>query len=152
MSDDAEFKRLEPEFLALARRIFDAGAKAERARVVALIQGGGTFFADSHVLPRARPRATGYGAVSTPVKEALIKLAAESAEGLGARDIAEYFKRAGSGPDERQVRAALKTLTITGEAVRASRGRYLPRTPASPPSSGEDPDAGASGGFDLAAE
>jgi hypothetical protein len=150
--NDDDFKRLEPEFLALARRIFDAGIKAERDRVMLLIQGEGRFVANAQVVPRARARATGYGAVSAPVRDALIKLASESAEGIGARDIAEHFKRVGSGPDERQVRAALKTLTITGEAVRASRGRYLPRAAASPPTSEEKPGDDTPDSVDLAAE
>ena len=48
----------------------------------------------------------------------------------GTAETVECFKRTGSGPDERQVRAALKTLTITGEAIRAARGLYLPRASA----------------------
>jgi hypothetical protein len=151
MSDDDDFKKLEPEFLALARRIYDAGAKSALRRVMAGIQSemeGGTSPA-----PRERrARATGYGAVSAPVRDALIDLAPESAEGVGARDIAEYFKRVGSGPNERQVRAALKTLTITGEAVRASRGRYLPRAAALSLAGGENPDGDPSGQLDLAAK
>jgi hypothetical protein len=152
MADDDDFKRLEPEFLALARRIYDAGAKSALRRVMAGIQV--EMESGTPLAPRKpRVRATGYGAVSAPVRGALIDLTAESAEGVGARDIAEYFKRAGSGPDERQVRAALKTLTITGEAVRTSRGRYLPRTAATPPSGArENPDADTSGHLDLAAE
>jgi hypothetical protein len=149
MSSDDAFKGLESEFLALARRIFDAGAKAERARVMALVAGE-----EIQVSPRKEPRAraTGYGTVSGPVRDALIALSAESKDGVGARDIADYFARQGSGPDERQVRAALKTLSITGEAVRASRGRYLPRDTAETSAergenSGDEPEP-----FDLAAE
>jgi hypothetical protein len=151
MRNDDDFKRLEIEFLALARRIFDAGAKAERERVVALIHGSGGVFVDAQVRPRARARATGYGAVSGPVRDALTALSAESAEGVGAREIAEHFVRLGSGPDERQVRAALKTLTITGEAIRASRGRYLPRATAAPSTSEEKSGGDTPDSFDLLA-
>jgi hypothetical protein len=136
MPSEDDFKRLETEFLGLARRIFDAGIKAERDRVVAFLQGKSVFAADAHLAHpprRIRTERTGYGAVSGPVRDALTELAAESPEGVGAREIAEHFARLGSGPDERQVRAALKTLTITGEAIRASRGRYLPGATASPP-------------------
>lgn len=150
MPDDA-FKRLEPEFLALARRIWDAGVKAERARLRAILE---TVESDESAGQEAKrsSQTTGYGSVSAPVREALIQLAAESLEGVGARDIAQHFERLGSGPNERQVRAALKTLSITGEARRASRGRYLPRAAASPSAGEENPDARASGHFSLAAD
>jgi hypothetical protein len=150
MSDD-DFKRLEDEFLALARRIFDAGAKAERARLVGLIQASSPM-AMEVARPARKARAAGYGAVSAPVREALVQLAPGSPHGIGPRQIAEHFQRIGGGPNERQVRAALKTLTLSGEAVRASRGRYLPRGAASPSSGGENPDDDTSGHLDLAAE
>jgi hypothetical protein len=150
MPGDDDFKRLETEFLALARRIFDAGGKAERARMMALLAQGEER--PTGVRREPHTRATGYGAVSMPVRDALTALAAESTEGVGAREIADYFVRRGSGPNERQVRAALKTLTNTGEAIRASRGRYLPRLAATSPTPGESPDALASGNFSLAAE
>jgi hypothetical protein len=152
MADD-DFKRLEAEFLALARRIFDAGAKAERDRVLGLIQFGEvTTAATSADRPARKNMAKGYGSVSAPVRDALIQLAPESPDGVGPRQLAEHFTRLGGGPDERQVRAALKTLTISGEAIRASRGRYLPRPAATPSTTEEEnPDAGASGDFDLLA-
>jgi hypothetical protein len=152
MPDDDDFKRLEPEFLALARRIYDAGAKAALHRVMASIQV--SMEVGTPVVARTpRARATGYGAVSGPVRDALIELATESPEGIGPQQIAEHFAHRGAGPDERQVRAALKTLTISGEAIRASRGRYLPRQAAtrSPLVEEENPDADTSGDFDVAA-
>jgi len=148
MPDD-DLKQLESELLALVRRIYDAGAKAALHHVVATVQTSMGSVAVSH---KPRPRATGYGAVSAPVRDVLIQLAAESPEGVGARDIAQHFERRGSGPDERQVRAALKTLSITGEAIRASRGRYLPRLAATSSKRGENSDAHASEPFDQAAE
>jgi hypothetical protein len=150
MSDD--FKRLEAEFLALARRIFDAGAKAERDRVVGFIQSGEAATTAATDRPLRKVTAKGYGSVSAPVRNALILLAPESPDGVGPRQLAEHFARLGTGPDERQVRAALKTLTISGEAIRASRGRYLPRATATPPTSEENPDAETSGDYDIAAE
>jgi hypothetical protein len=152
MADD-NFKLFEAEFLALARRIFDAGAKAERDRIIASLQAPGTVLYSGATDKLVRERvATGYGAVSAPVREALIELAAESPKGVGAKEIAQHFAHRGSGPDERQVRAALKTLTLTGNASRAARGKYLPRLTATPSSSEEEnPDAGAPGDFDLLA-
>jgi hypothetical protein len=147
---DEDFKRLEAEFLALARRIFDAGGKAERNRVLGFIQSGGVTPSASD-RPHRKSVAQGYGSVSGPVRKALTQLAPESPDGVGPRQLAEYFSRIGGGPDERQVRAALKTLTISGEAIRASRGRYLPQSAARPSESGENPDAGASGDLDLLA-
>jgi hypothetical protein len=121
-----DFKRLETEFLALARRIYDAGVKAERDRIIAALH---IPSAASEATSRpARERSTaGYGAVSAPVLEALNELSIESPEGVGAKEIAEHFERRGSGPDYQQVRAGLKTLTLTGNVVRAARGKYLPR-------------------------
>jgi hypothetical protein len=147
MPDDDDFDRLAPEFLALARRIFDAGAKAERERLVALIQSTGSIAPIPH--RERRMRATGYGAVSAPVREVLAELAADSPDGVGARDIARHFERRGGGPSERQVRAALKTLSLTGDAVRASRGKYIPRAAATLSASEEKPGDDASGSLDL---
>jgi hypothetical protein len=150
MSDD-DFKRLEADFLELARRIYDAGAKAERDRVLGLIQSGEATTAAAIARQPRKTISKGYGTVSAPVREALIQLAPESPDGISPRQIANHFARTGSGPDERQVRAALKTLTISGEAVRASRGRYLPRGWERPPAAEEKPGDDAPGPFDLAA-
>jgi hypothetical protein len=151
---DYDLKRLEAEFLLLARRIFDAGVQAERNRVIGLIReetAGDDPWVQRNA-PRRKARATGYGAVSGPVRAALKQLATESPDGVGPRDIADHFSRLGSGPDERQVRAALKTLNIAGEAVRASRGRYLPRADAAPTASEEKSGGDAPDSFGLAAE
>lgn len=151
MAEDS-FKRLEPEFLALARRIYNAGAKAERDRLIAILQTPGTVIYSGATDRLVRERvAAGYGAVSAPVREALIKLADKSPDGVGAKQVAEHLVRCGSGLNERQVRAALKTLTLTGNAVRAARGRYLPRRVAVPPAEG-DPADDTAGPFSLAAE
>jgi hypothetical protein len=145
---DGDFKRFEAEFLALARRIFDAGAKAERDRVLGLIQFAEAPVTISANRPSRKNVAKGYGSVSAPVREALIQLAPEAPDGVGPRQLAEYFARFGGGPDERQVRAALKTLTISGEAIRASRGRYLPRLAVTPGQSEEKPGGDTPGFFD----
>jgi hypothetical protein len=150
MVNDDDFKPLEAEFLALARRIFDAGAKAERNRVLGYIQFGETVGVPPVGRPIRKAASRSYGSVSAPVRQALTQLATESPDGVGPRQIAEHFARHGSGPDERQVRAALKTLTISGEAVRASRGRYLPRVMMVAPSQREEePGDDAPGSFDL---
>jgi hypothetical protein len=152
MPSDDDFQKLEGEFLALARRIFDAGVKTERERVVSLIQGGDTMGVDAGVRPRRRAGAAEYGAVSGPVRDALIAMAAESPEGVGAGEIAEYFTKLGGGPDLRQIRAALKTLSLSAEATRVSRGRYLPRLSASEPGREEKPGDDSPDSVDLAAE
>jgi len=154
MPSDDDFKRLESELLAIARRIYDAGANGalqrviESARTVMNIES-----ITIHPSRKPRPRTAGYGRVSAPVRDALTLLASESPEGVDARGLADHFERVGRGPNERQIRAALKTLSITGEAVRASRGRYLPGAIAAmPPAHGENPDDSPSGDLDLAAE
>ena len=152
MPSDDDFKRLEREFLALARRIFDAGVRTERESVVAFLQGKGGFVAQTEVAHPRRAKTTQYGSVSAPVRDALIELSSNSSDGVGAADLADYFERRGGGPTEKQVRAALKLLTNTGEANRVSRGRYLPRVAAVPQTSGETPDGDTSGRLDLAAE
>jgi len=152
MSD--EFERLIPDFLALARRIFDSGVEAERKRLLALLQSPENAApASGRDRKTSNAKPTTYGSISSPVRDALIELGAHSPEGVGARAIAEHFKRIGSGPDERQVRAALKTLTITREANRVSRGRYLPRAAAATPSESEEKpgDDGSPGSFELLA-
>jgi hypothetical protein len=152
MPDHDDFAKFETEFLGLARRIFDAGAQAERSRVVALIQGGGNFTAVAQVVHRPRSRMVGYGKVSGRVRDALTALAVNLPDGVSVSDIEQHFQRLGAGPDKRQIRAALKSLTITGDANRAARGKYLPHGAAVPPPSGETPDDDASGDFQLAAE
>ena len=152
MSDgDDILRRIESELLTLVRRAFDAGSAAERNRLILMLGASASVNpSSSHPVSQRRPRVTGYGAVSGPVKRALVELARETPDGVDARTITEHFQRIGSGPNERQVRAALKTLTNTGEAVRASRGRYSPRE-ATTPSSRENPDADTSGHLHLAA-
>jgi hypothetical protein len=56
------------------------------------------------------------------------------------------------GPNLQQVRAAIKNLEQSGDAIRIGRGRYLSRdAAATPPAGGETPDADTSG-YSLAAE
>jgi hypothetical protein len=148
-----EFEKLVPEFLSMARRIFDAGRVSERERIISAALEGDT--SRNREQPRQpRSRSAGYGAVSTPVREALRAVAVDHPEGIDTAEIVSYFDRIGGGPTERQIRAALKQLANTGEAKRASRGRYLPSESASssPHSGEENPDAGTSGIFSLAAE
>ena len=126
MSD--EFERLVPEFLALARRIFDEGGKAERARLLALLQSpDASISASSPIIRKLRARSATYGSVSTPVRDALNELSADLPSGVGVADIVAYFELRGSGPILEQIRAALKQLTNTQEAIRIDRGKYLSR-------------------------
>jgi hypothetical protein len=148
MSD--EFERLAPEFLAMARRIFEAGARSERARLRAVLdQDESQALPSRRDPPRARRAAAGYGAISAPVKQALNELMVDSPEGVSAGDIAAYFELQGSGPTEKQVRAALKQLHNTGDAIRAARGRYLGRQESG---ARDEPGDESPGPFNLAAE
>lgn len=117
-----------PEFRVFARRVIEAGIKADRERVVAFIRSPDSVVPEFHHAER-RPRSTstGYGSVSPIVREALKELSTDSPEGVGAGEITAYFQRRGGGPTEKQVRAALKQLHNTGDAIRAARGRYLGR-------------------------
>jgi len=100
-------------------------------------------------------RKAGYGAVSQPVKDDLGELSADTPAGVSAADIVAYFELKGGGPDEKQVRAALKQLTKSGGATRVERGLYLSREAADAEAvemaesgvrpSGEAPDVSASG-------
>jgi hypothetical protein len=152
MPSDDDFKRQEQEFLVLARRIFNAGVRTERERVVAFLQGKGGFVVRAEVAHPQSAKTTQYGSVSAPVRDALIELGSNSPDGVGAADLADYFERRGGGPTEKQVRAALKLLTNTGEANRVSRGKYLPRAMATPSMSEEKPGGDAPDSFDVAAE
>jgi hypothetical protein len=155
MPDD--FEKLTPEFLALARRIFDAGRKMEHDRMAGLLRAAlsdeGLVAMVHTAHQRGRTTGASHGSVSVPVREALRELSARTPDGVGAADIAASFEsRIGGGPTERQVRAALKQLHKVGEAIRLERGRYLSRDAAPAQPSGEVPDGDASGGFPLAAE
>jgi hypothetical protein len=143
-----EFERLIPEFLTLARRIYDAGVRAERDRLLTVLQSPDGDQSSDREPKRGRAQSTAYGSISAPVREALIELVPDYPDGIGAADLAAYFERQGSGPNEKQVRAALKLLLNTGEANRVSRGRYLPRTAAQPQSE-EEPGGDAPGPIDF---
>lgn len=152
-----EFDELADELLATARRIFDVGRRVERARIAPLLQAALSDEILIETIHREHRRAakrtqSGYGAVSTPVRDALAELSRIMPGGVGAGDIATYFEQRGAGPDLRQVRAALKQLHTRGDAVRGDRGRYLSReaSDASAPS-GEVPDEQPSG-LSLTAE
>jgi hypothetical protein len=113
MGDD--FERFVPELLAMARRIFDAGTKAERERLMAGIT--------SSSMVKKKSRA-GWGSVSVPVREALIELSANSVVGVSVADLEAYL--GSDGPSRNQIRAALKQLPKAkgGRAVNLSRGKY----------------------------
>jgi len=146
-----EFDRLVPEFLALARRIFEAGGRAERERLMALLQSSDDFASEpNRNLRKPRARSATYGSVSAPVRNALIELSADSPSGVGVADIVAYFELRSSGPTEKQIRAALKQLTNTDEAKRIERGKYLSRE-ASESRNAEKPGASTPGSFNLAA-
>jgi hypothetical protein len=147
-----EFERLVPEFIALARRIFDAGGKAEHSRLMALLQyPDGSASASNQTSQKPRARSATYGSVSAPVRDALNELSTDSPEGVAVADIVAYFELRGSGPTEKQIRAALKQLTNTREAIRIDRGKYLSRE-AHESRNAEKPGGDTPGSFDLAAE
>jgi len=141
---DRLMPQLLPDFRSFARRLIETGMQAERDRVIALIQAPSAAASESRSSsPHSYPAA--HGSISRPVLEAMQELATTIAGGIGAADLALFFKNRGGGPNDRQVRAAIKQLTNTGDAIRVSRGRYLPRAAATPLASGENPDADTSG-------
>ena len=146
---------LMPEFQGLARRLIEAGIQYERRRVLAFLGDSVPSLSLSTSAPivsvSRREGAAAYGAVSTPVREALRALSADTPTGVTTADIAAHFELHGGGVTERQVRAALKQLHKAGDAIRVNRGRYLSRDAASAQPSGEVPDEPPSG-FSLAAE
>src|ERR1051326_1439753 len=91
-----EFDELAAELLAVARRIFDAGRRVERGRITPLLQAAlsdEALIEMVHKENRRAKHASGYGAVSQPVRDALKELSAESPDGVGAGDLAAYFQR-----------------------------------------------------------
>jgi hypothetical protein len=151
MSD--EFERHAAEFLAFARRIFDAGAKAERERLFALLQVPGERPPTvARVSRKPRRRSRKYGSVSAPIRKALNELSVDSPRGVKVADLVAHFELHGAGPTEKQIRAALKNLSAPGgEVVRIDRGKYLSRG-ANESRSAEKPGGDAPGSFNFAAE
>ena len=144
-----EFEWHAPQFLALARQIFDAGAKAERERLMALLQTPREEVSAPAQVPRKRrKRSAGYGSVSGPVREALNELSADSPGGVTTADLAAHFELRGTGPTGQQIRAALKQLTKSGEAVNVALGKYLSRG-ANESRRAEKPGDDAPGSFNL---
>lgn len=159
MTDDIDrlvdqlMPRLLTEIRPVARKLVEAGIRLERDRVVALIQP------PPSPPPResrgtGRPPSAEYGAVSGAVRTALEEISSQYPnDGAGAGDIFDFLKAEERNINLGQVRAALKLLHTNGDAIRIGRGRYLYRKAAeSPPADSENPDAGASGHFALAAE
>ena len=130
---DNELERLISDFAALGRKIHamgkEAGKEAERARVMAMLQSPGEE-APMRDQMRRKPRehwAT-YGSVSAPIREALMELSADSPTGATVADLVAFFELRGTGPTQKQIRAALKNLSAPGgEIVRVDRGKYLSR-------------------------
>jgi flagellar biosynthesis/type III secretory pathway protein FliH len=67
--------------------------------------------------------------IEDAVSEGLKTLAADLPQGVEPQALAEFLPPL----DVKQVRAALRQLTMTGEAHRVADGRYLPGAPASAP-------------------
>jgi hypothetical protein len=137
-------QRLADKAVALAQEIWDEAHKSDRQRILQYLG------IDEPSLPRQRTsRQVGsrYGTNAAAVRDALGILTTRFPDGVGASDLDAHFKLIGSGPDLSQCRAALKTLTLSGDAANVSRGKYLPRevVAGSAIPAGEDPDALASG-------
>lgn len=102
-------------------RMFQMGEESARGRLISLLQG------EIAPGPRAvtrvvRPNNPGYGALTKRVRDALAKVTANGSEGANA----ELVQAVCLDLTILQVRSALKTLSKTGDAVRVSRGNYLP--------------------------
>lgn len=74
----------------------------------------------------AEPVAPKVENIEDAVREGLVTLANELSGGVEPQALAEFFKDAPVPIDVKQVRAALRQLTMTGEAHRVADGRYLP--------------------------
>lgn len=107
-----EFDKFMPAVEALARRIFDAGAMAERRRI--LTEVGGSLKASRSTAGRV-----GYGEGKAAVVDAL-KTMPVAEHGVSVREVAEYCPDIGAA----QIRSVLKNLADSGRATRPVRGRY----------------------------
>ena len=149
-----EIERHVSKFRALVREILDAGAKAERERLLTLLQTPGEQPLTVARVTRSRKprgRSRKYGSVSAPIREALNELSADSPTGVTVADLVALFELRGAGPTEKQIRAALKNLSAPGgEIVRIDRGKYLSRG-ASESRSAEKPSDDPPGSLNLLA-
>jgi hypothetical protein len=114
------------EFLTKLRplviQLFKAGAAAERVKMLSLL--GADLPVKSEGLPTVNERFPQYGAVTKNVRNALASLSAVSPDGVDSAAIHE----ACPALTAMQIRTALKQLAKLGDAVRVSRGSYLPAT------------------------
>lgn len=152
----SEIERLTTEAAGLIKRAIEIGMQMERARVRALLSADADFVVDLRDTPMVRRRARG-NATRGPivlVRKALDEMPMPT-EGVDANDVL-LFVQANHPAEEmtdKRIRGALKQLVNTGEAKRASRGRYLPVATAMPPTTEEKPgDDESPDPFQLAAE
>jgi hypothetical protein len=78
-------------------------------------------------------------------------LSADSPAGVTVADLEAHFELQGSGPTKQQIRAAIKLLRNTGDAVWIDRGKFLSRA-ASESRRAENSGADTPEPFDHAAE
>lgn len=159
-----ELDRLTSEATELIRRAVEIGIQMERARLRSMLSMDAGFadigFSDM------RPNETGqHGARRTrgpssrgpiaKIRKAINEMPMGD-EGADAAEIGSYHNHVNPEAPltDKQVRGALKQLINTGEARRASRGRYLPRKAATSPLTEEEKPSKSDspGSFDLAAE
>lgn len=127
------------DFLAairpFAERLCASGAKSEREKILALLNGGGVFAPPQvSVTPPRGDTPPQYGAVTKQVRDALGVLAKQRPQGVDAAAVHAEC----SNLTILQIRTALKQLARLGSAVRAARGSYLPA-----PDSGTDGEPGS---------
>ena len=153
----SEIERLTAEATALVRRAIEIGVQLERARVRALLSADADpgLVGEAVAAPPSPRRARGVSSRGpiAEVRKALAEMTIGEA-GIDAAELLAYLARANPSLriTEKQVRGSLKHLTITGEAIRASRGRYLPRAATTPSRAEEKPGDDTPGFFNLAAE
>jgi hypothetical protein len=155
-------ERLQAEVTELVKEAFALGVRMERERVRSLLSADVDFPSDLMAggpksaatrRPGRRARGISYSGPIGQVRKALAAMTIDE-EGVDAVGLLGYLldRDPESEITEKRVRGALKQLSNTGEVIRASRGRYLPRGWESPPATEEKPGDEAPGPFDLAAE
>ena len=150
----SEIERLTTEAADLVKRAMEIGVQMERARVRALLSADSDFVVDLRDTPMVRRRARGL-ATRGPivlVRKALSEMPMPT-EGVDANDVLSFVQANHPAEEmtDKRIRGALKQLVNTGEAKRASRGRYLPRSSSAKTMAEENPEVSASGLFSLAA-
>lgn len=126
-------EKITAKVTALLEDVFSAGIKEgrelERQDIVATLSSGGKLR-----LPKAAPSApatprppTTNGGLTTAVANALTQLREENPDGVLPDTITDYVQNhSGDEVTSRDIRQALRQMTLQGQARRIQGGRYIP--------------------------